>query len=120
MHKLACGCFDLATELCRGESAAHIVIEALVHCMDALAVSFYRAHMASPFNLEEQWCDASASEFERFLRDDPRLLEARPPLTQTKVNYREWSDPSLGAWPANGVAKSWKRGRRIGYQVRQT
>jgi integrase len=34
------------------------------------------------------------------VREYPRRLEARPPLTQAKVNYREWLDPSLGAWPA--------------------
>jgi len=38
----------------------------------------------------------SALEFEAFLRDYPRPLEARPPLNQ-KANYREWVDPSIGA-----------------------
>jgi hypothetical protein len=73
--------------------------------------------MAQPFVRRERWFDVSALEFEAFLRDYPRPLEARPPLPQ-KANYREWVDPSIGAWPANAVGKSWKRGGCLGYQIR--
>ena len=40
-----------------------------------------------------------------------------PPQNQ-KANFREWVDPSLGAWPGNAVGKSWKRGACLGYQIR--
>jgi hypothetical protein len=53
--------------------------------------------MAEPFALRERWFDVSLAEFEAFLRDYPRPLEARPPLRQ-KANYREWVDPTIGAW----------------------
>jgi len=46
-----------------------------------------------------------------------RPLEARPSLNQ-KANYREWIDPSIGAWPGNAVGKCWKRGGCLGYQIR--
>ena len=65
----------------------------------------------------EHWRDVSAAEFEAFLRDYPRPLEARPPLTH-KANYRAWLDAALGSWPDNIVAKTWIRGRCKGYQVR--
>jgi hypothetical protein len=73
--------------------------------------------MAQPFVLRERWFDVSLAEFEAFLRDYPRPLEARPPLRQ-KANYREWIDPSIGAWPGNAVGKSWRRGSCLGYQIR--
>jgi hypothetical protein len=73
--------------------------------------------MAQPFAFREQWSDVSLAEFEAFLQDYPRPLEARPPVSQ-KANYREWVDPSIGAWPGNAVAKSWKRGACVGYQIR--
>ena len=88
-----------------------------LYCMDAQSQSSYASRMAEPFVLRERWFDVSASEFEAFLRDYPRPLEARPPLNR-KANYREWVDPSIGAWPANAVGKSWKRGRCLGYQIR--
>ena len=61
--------------------------------------------MRRAFELREHWCDVSIAEFEAFLRDYPRPLEARPPLHR-KANYREWLDPALGAWPDSAVAKS--------------
>jgi hypothetical protein len=70
--------------------------------------------MPQPFVLRERWFDVSLPEFEAFLRDYPRLLEARPPLHQ-KANYREWVDPALGKWPGNAVGKSWKRVGCLGY-----
>ena len=73
--------------------------------------------MAEPLESRELWSDASALEFETFLRSYPRPLEVRPPLAQ-KVNYREWLDPSLGVWPGNAVGKSWRRGACLGYQIR--
>jgi hypothetical protein len=74
--------------------------------------------MPQPFALREQWADVLLAQFEAFLRDYPRPLEARPELTR-KANYREWLDPTLGSWPDNAVAKLWKRGRCTGYQIRQ-
>ena len=73
--------------------------------------------MAEPFVLRERWFDVSGAEFDAFLRDYPRPLEARPPLAQ-KANYREWVDPTIGAWPANAVGKSWKCGGCQGYEIR--
>ena len=88
-----------------------------LYCMDAQSRSFYASRMAEPFVLRERWFDVSGAEFDAFLRDYPRPLEARPPLGQ-KANYREWVDPTIGAWPANAVGKSWKRGGCLGYQIR--
>ena len=65
----------------------------------------------------ENWRDVSLAEFEAFLRNYPRPLEARPPLSQRKVNFRAWLDASLGEWPDNAVAKTWRRGRCTGYQI---
>jgi hypothetical protein len=73
--------------------------------------------MPRPFEAREQWRDVSLAEFEMFLREYPRPLEARPPLSR-KANYREWVDPALGTWPGNAVAKSWRRGGCLGYQIR--
>jgi hypothetical protein len=74
--------------------------------------------MRQPFEAGERWCDVSRLEFEAFLRDYPCPLEARPPLSQRKVNFRAWLDASLGEWPENEVAKTWRRGRCTGYQIR--
>jgi hypothetical protein len=73
--------------------------------------------MAQRFEQREHWRDVSQLEFEGFLRDYPRPLEARPPLTR-KANYREWLDASLGKWPEGAVAKCWRRRGCHGYQVR--
>ena len=73
--------------------------------------------MPQPFALREHWRDVAAAEFAAFLRDYPRALEARPPLSR-KARYREWLDATLGAWPENAVAKTWTRGRCRGYQIR--
>jgi hypothetical protein len=72
--------------------------------------------MAHPFEQREHWRDVPRIEFDAFLRDYPRPLEARPPLTR-KARYREWLDPALGNWPNNAVAKCWTRGGCHGYQV---
>ncbi len=64
-----------------------------------------------------EWRDVSLTEFEAFLREYPRPLEARPPHSQRKVNFREWVDTTLGEWPDNAVAKAWTRGRCTGYQI---
>jgi hypothetical protein len=74
--------------------------------------------MRQSFESREQWSDVSLGEFEVFLREYPRPLEARPPLTR-RANYREWLDVTLGRWPDNAVAKSWTRGRCFGWQVRR-
>ena len=73
--------------------------------------------MRQPFEAREHWSDVSLAEFEAFLRNYPRPLEARPPLRR-KANYREWVDPSIGVWPGNAIGKSWKRGACLGYQIR--
>jgi hypothetical protein len=67
--------------------------------------------------LLSEWREVSLSEFETFLHNYPRPLKAQPPLSQGKVNFREWLDASLGAWPENAVAKAWARGRCTGYQI---
>jgi hypothetical protein len=72
-----------------------------------------------PFEVRDQWCNVSQAEFEAFLRNYPRPLEPRPPLSERKANYREWLDPTLGSWPGNAVAKAWARHRSSGWQVRQ-
>jgi len=56
--------------------------------MDAQVLSLYARRMAEPFVPRERWFDVSLAEFEAFLRDYPRPLEARPPLNQS-ANYRE-------------------------------
>lgn len=66
----------------------------------------------------EHWRAVSAAEFEAFLRDYPRPLEAHPPLSHKGARFRAWLDASLGSWPDNAVAKTWIRGRCRGYQVR--
>lgn len=78
----------------------------------------YRS-MRTSFGSREHWSDVTLDEFEAFLRDYPRPLEARPPLTQRKANYREWVDPTRGRWPDSAVAKSWTRQRCSGWQVRR-
>jgi len=70
-----------------------------------------------PFDARECWFHVSSAEFEAFVRDYPRPLEARPPLNRV-ASYREWVDPTLGSWPQSAVAKSRTRGRCPGYQVR--
>ncbi len=67
--------------------------------------------------LLSEWRDVSLAEFEAFLREYPARLEARPPLSQRKVNLRAWLDASLGEWHGNAVAKTWRRGRCTGYQI---
>ena len=83
--------------------------------MDAFPRHTYVRSMREPL---EHWRDVSLAEFETFLRTYPRPLEARPPLRQRKVNFRAWLDSSLGEWPQNVVAKTWKRGNCLGYQIR--
>lgn len=89
-----------------------------MYCVDAPGIAAYAAPMSERFELRETWCDVALAEFEAFLREYPRPLEARPPLAR-KANYREWVDPTLGHWPDNAVAKSWRRGRCLGYQIRR-
>jgi hypothetical protein len=80
-------------------------------CMDAPPDGTYARCM-------QELRGVSLAEFERFLRDYPRPLEARPLLSQPKVTFRAWLDASLGEWPDNAVAKSWRRGRCTGFQIR--
>ena len=85
----------------------------LRNCIDVPLVATYAHRMLELPN----WREVSLAEFEAFLRDYPRPLEAQPPLSQRRVNFREWLDASLGQWPDNAVAKAWKRGRCAGYQI---
>jgi hypothetical protein len=52
----------------------------------------------------------SAAEFDAFLRAYPRPLVADPPLDKA-ARFRTYSDPALGSFPRNVVAK-WHAGRR--------
>jgi hypothetical protein len=88
-----------------------------LYCMDATPQSLYARPMAESFVLRERWLDVSALEFEAFLRNYPRPLQTRPPLDR-KAKYREWVEPSMGAWPGNAIGKSWSRGACLGYQIR--
>jgi hypothetical protein len=85
--------------------------------MDGSYEALYPARMLQPFARREQWADMSLPEFEAFLSSYPRPLEARPPLSRN-ANYHEWIDSTLGSWPDNVVAKTWKRGHCTGWQVR--
>ena len=40
----------------------------------------------------QSWCEVSLAEFEAFLSNYPRPLQARPPLSQSKVNFGAWLD----------------------------
>jgi len=82
--------------------------------MDGPPRPTYDRHMLELPN----WREVSLAEFEAFLREYPRPLDIQPPLTQRKANAREWLDVSLGEWPNNAVAKSYRRGRCTGFQVR--
>jgi hypothetical protein len=82
--------------------------------MDAPLCATYARHMQEEL---ANWREVSLAEFQRFLREYPGPLEAQPPLTQRKVNFREWLDASRGEWPDNAVAKAWTRGRCKGYQI---
>jgi hypothetical protein len=65
----------------------------------------------------QRWREVSSTQFEAFLRAYPRPLAQRPRITR-KSRHREWMDTTLGAWPANAVAKAWTRGRNQGFQIR--
>ena len=80
-------------------------------CMDAFPRHKYVRSVREPL---ENWRDVSLAEFEAFL---PRPFEARPPLSQRRVNFRAWLDARLGESPENVVANTWKRGNCLGYQI---
>jgi len=67
----------------------------------------------------QTWREVSETEFRAWIVSRPQL-QVRPPLTIRNVNFREWSDLSLGAWPENVVAKMTRRPRGKGacYQLR--
>ncbi len=50
------------------------------------------------------WLQVDYLTFDRYLREYPRPLVPDPPLNKP-ARLREWSDVSLGPWPANAVAK---------------
>ena len=70
-----------------------------------------------PFAARELWREVSLAQFQAFLREYPRSLEERPRVAP-KSAHREWTDLTLGSWPANTVAQCWTRGRNQGYQIR--
>jgi len=67
----------------------------------------------------QTWREVSESEFRAWLASRTEL-QPRPPLSINNVNFREWRDLSLGAWPENVVAKMTKRprGRGASYEIR--
>ena len=69
------------------------------------------------FGARERWREVSWAAFEAFLREYPRPLEARPRATP-RARHREWTDATLGSWPASAVAQCWTRGRCPSYQIR--
>jgi hypothetical protein len=82
-------------------------------------------HISSSYDREmriedhpaERWRYVETAEFERWLKAFPRPLEVDPPLDR-KARFRGWSDPTLGSYPANVVAKMWRIGKNGGQQVR--
>jgi hypothetical protein len=66
--------------------------------MDAAGIDAYPPANGRTLRVARSWRDVSLAEFEAFLRDYPRPLQARPPLNR-KANCREWLDPALGNWP---------------------
>jgi hypothetical protein len=65
----------------------------------------------------ESWRYVDPFEFQRWLDAFPRPLEAEPLLTR-KARFRRWTDPTLGAYPENVVAKQWKIRKSCEQQVR--
>lgn len=72
-------------------------------------------HMEGPS--PERWRYVDSGEFQRWLDAYPRPLEVEPPLT-SKARFRKWSDPTLGGYPENVVAKEWKVHKSREQQVR--
>jgi hypothetical protein len=72
-----------------------------------------------PNYAHQHWKEVSSTELGEWLREHPGL-QVKPPMTTNNVNFREWCDPSLGAWPNNVVAKMTRRPRGKGacYQIR--
>jgi hypothetical protein len=62
------------------------------------------------------WRFVSAIEFAEFLRAYPRPLKARPPLGR-KARFRTYRDATLGAWPADVVAKEFHVHRGSTFEV---
>jgi hypothetical protein len=58
-----------------------------------------------------------AGESQRWLASYPRPLEREPPLIR-KGRFRRWSDPTLGGYLENVVAKEWKVHMSCEQQVR--
>ena len=73
--------------------------------------------MRRPLDVRQRWREVSSAAFEAFLREYPRPLAPHPRLTP-KSRHREWTDPTLGSWPASAVARCWTQGRYQGYQIR--
>lgn len=69
------------------------------------------------FAARERWRAVSLAQFQTYLREYPRSLEERPRVARRSA-HREWTDVTLGSWPANAVAQCWTRGRNQGYQIR--
>jgi hypothetical protein len=65
----------------------------------------------------EPWRYVDDGEFKRWLAAYLRPLEVDPPLDR-KARFRRWSDPALGSYPSNVVAKMRRIGKNGGQQVR--
>jgi hypothetical protein len=63
------------------------------------------------------WRYVPPTEFEAYLREYPRPLEARPPLSAGKADYRVWIDPTLGTGLQGVVAQGC--GTCYPYEVRR-
>ena len=79
--------------------------------------ALFRRAVVGRFQARRRWREVSSAQFDAFLRTYPRSLEQRHPSCR-KSAHREWTDPTLGSWPANAVAKAWTHGRSRGYQIR--
>lgn len=89
----------------------------MVVCAGARVTLATLRAVRKPFKARDRWREVSLAQFEAFLRKYPRPLDERPRLTH-KSRHREWTDATLGSWPANAVAQCWTRGPYQGYQIR--
>jgi hypothetical protein len=71
---------------------------------------------AYPFGKPQPWCAVDYLEFDRYIRQYPRPLVIDPPLGKA-ARMRTWSDPTLGPWPHNAVAKYFSYYKNSSYFV---
>lgn len=67
----------------------------------------------------DHWLAVSFAELDEWVGRRPGL-QVKPPMTVSNVNFREWCDPALGAWPGNVVATMSRRpgGKAAYYKIR--